>query len=157
MKSKMHRFLGGISLVTGLVLTKGLALNISASAQQLSTETASRSGYCKYQLGGESFTRTELLFGLSKPDGRVTEEEFQSFVKTYVTPRFPSGLTLLTGKGQFRNSNGKIIQEEAKLLILFYSFSNASSKSINQIREDYKTLFQQESVLRVDAESCISY
>ena len=29
---------------------------------------------------GEPFLRTELFFGLSKPDGKVTEEEFQQFL-----------------------------------------------------------------------------
>jgi hypothetical protein len=58
---------------------------------------------CERLINGEIFARTELLFGLSRSDGPdITEEEFQSFIDLQVTPRFPEGLTLLAGNGQFR-------------------------------------------------------
>jgi len=45
-----------------------------------------------------AFARTELFFGSAKPDGSaVTEEEFSTFLDQVITPRFPDGLTLLTG------------------------------------------------------------
>jgi hypothetical protein len=102
---------------------------------------------------GERFARTELFFGSAKPDGsEVTTEEFQQFVDEEITPRFPDGLTLLTGLGQFRGSSGVIVQERSMLLILLYPAETRrdSSVKIEQIREAYKKLFQQESVLRAD-------
>ena len=87
----------------------------------------------------------------------MTEEEFQHFVDTEVTPRFPDGLTLLTGTGQFKDSTGTIIQEGSKLLILLYPFNQKSNRAVEQIREAYKDTFQQESVLRVDEQSCVSF
>ena len=102
--------------------------------------------------------RTELFFGLSKPDNsEVTEAEFQHFIDTKVTPRFPDGLTLINAKGQFKDSVGTIIQEGSKLLILLYPFNKESSKAVEQIRTDYKNEFQQQSVLRVDEQSCVSF
>ena len=62
--------------------------------------------------------RTELFFGTAKPDGVVTEEEFLAFVDAEITPRFPDGLTLLKGDGQFRGEDGVIIKEESFVLIL---------------------------------------
>jgi Protein of unknown function (DUF3574) len=38
----------------------------------------------------------------------VSPEEFKGFLDIAVTPCFPDGLTLLTGKGQFRESDGQI-------------------------------------------------
>ena len=102
---------------------------------------------------GERFARTELFFGSAKPDGSaVTMQEFQQFLDEEITPRFPEGLTLLVGLGQFRNSNGVIIQERSMLLILLYPVETRrdSSVKIEQIREAYKEHFQQESVLRAD-------
>ena len=100
-----------------------------------------------------AFARTELYFGTAKSDGSVvTEEEFREFVDLYVTPRFPDGLTLLKGDGQFRGENNQVIKEESFLLILLYpsdSFDE-SSRRIENIRSDYKRLHDQESVLRVD-------
>jgi hypothetical protein len=116
------------------------------------------SGFCNNQLNGTLFARAELFFGLSKSDGSViTEAEFQNFVDTEVTPRFPDGLTLLNGTGQFRTTSGNIIKEGSKLLILLYPYSPDSSTAIEEIREAYKTGFQQQSVLRVDDPSCVSF
>ena len=103
--------------------------------------------------------RTELYFGSSKPDGTiVTEAQFQQFVDQEVTPRFPDGLTLLTGYGQFRNSAGVILKERSAELILLYPLSQRdANRKIEEIRTNYKRAFQQESVLRVDSLATVSF
>jgi hypothetical protein len=112
--------------------------------------------------GVAPFFRTELYFGSNKPDGTaVTPEEFQTFVDKEITPRFPDGLTLLTGLGQFKGSNGVIQKERSMLLILLYPVDTArkSGEKIEQIRTAYETMFQQESVLRADEPlpECVSF
>ena len=148
----IHQAIIGIAL--GLLVNSASAENLSP--QRTITSTSERA-FCKHVLHGELFARTELFFGLSKPGGVVTEEEFQAFVDGKITPRFPDGLTLLSGKGQFRDSTGFIIQEGTKLLILLYPFNKARSADVEQIRTDYKDAFQQQSVLRVDEQSCVSF
>jgi hypothetical protein len=108
---------------------------------------------------GEIWARTELFFGTSKPDGTsVSDDKFKRFLDQEVTPRFPDGLTLLTGSGQFKNSSGVIIQEKSKVLILLYPLDDSSaSNRIEAIREAYKRAFQQESVLRVDSRAGVSF
>ena len=107
---------------------------------------------------GDPFLRTELFFGLSKPHGEVTEEEFQHFLAQHMTPRFPDGLTVVTGLGQFSNASGTIIRERSQLVILLYPPDQANaSRRIARIREEYKTLFQQESVLRADSREWVSF
>jgi Protein of unknown function (DUF3574) len=99
------------------------------------------------------FARTELFFGSLKPDGSmVSEEAFLTFLDEHITPRFPNGLTLLTGLGQFLTSQGVIIQEQSRLLILLYPVEErrANSEKVEQIRTEYKEAFEQESVLRAD-------
>ena len=99
------------------------------------------------------FARTELFFGTAKPDGTaVTDEEFSIFLDEQITPRFPDGLTLLKGDGQFRGESGEIIKEDSFLLILLYPLQGFkdSSARIESIRDLYKSEFDQESVLRVD-------
>ena len=102
--------------------------------------------------GSVDFLRTELFFGTAKPDGVVTDEEFFAFLDAVITPRFPDGLTLLKGDGQFRGEDGVIIKEDSFVLILLYPLEDFrdSNRKINVIRERYKDGFQQESVLRVD-------
>src|SRR6185295_2556512 len=106
----------------------------------------------------EVWVRTELYFGTNKQNGEVTDAEFTNFVDSEVTPLFPDGLTLLTGFGQFKNSNGDLIREKSHLLILFYPpQTQDANKKVQKIRERYKELHGQESVLRVDSFSFVSF
>jgi hypothetical protein len=120
---------------------------------------AQRPSGCGSGQVGERFGRTELFFGLSRADGPpVTDEEFDTFVDTVVTPRFPDGLTLLEADGQFKDSSGTIIEEDSRLLILLYGRGDrSSSREIEEIRSAYKGAFQQESVLRADEVACVSF
>jgi hypothetical protein len=114
--------------------------------------------FCEEKLHGELWSRTELYFGLSREDGPdITDGEFEQFLDAAVTPRFPDGLTLLSGDGQFRGSDGIVIKERSKLLILFYPWSNARNQAIERIRAIYKRDFQQQAVLRVDDTNCVSF
>lgn len=102
----------------------------------------------------ELFLRTELFFGTDKPDGsEISKDEFRRFLKEEITRRFPDGLTVLSGTGQFRDSEtDKIIREKSMVLILLYPLGswNESNEKIEQIRKVYKERFKQQSVLRVD-------
>lgn len=101
----------------------------------------------------DKFFRTELYFGTGKPDGsEVGETEWSKFLADEVTPRFPKGFTVLDGFGQFQGENGRIVREKSFCLILLYVKKDrrASDEKIEQIRDAYKKIFQQESVLRLD-------
>jgi hypothetical protein len=104
------------------------------------------------------WARTELYFGTDRPGGAVSEAEFIQFIDYEVTPKFPDGLTLLTGYGQFKNSSGVIVKERSNVLILFYPVQTEdANKLIQEIREAYIKAFQQESVLRVDSFAMVSF
>jgi Protein of unknown function (DUF3574) len=116
--------------------------------------------FCKTFSDSRLFVRTELFFGLGKADGgEVSDLEFNQFLARTITPNFPDGLTLLSGRGQFKSSNGKIVKESANLLILIYPFDQLiqSSQKIKSIRQAYKQEFKQDSVLRSDELSCVSF
>jgi hypothetical protein len=101
----------------------------------------------------EPFARTELFFGTDRGnDPPVSDQDWEGFLDSVITPEFPDGLTVLTGLGQFRDSNGVTIQERSFLLILLYPAQTwkSSSERIERIRNAYKTAFGQQSVLRVD-------
>jgi len=146
----------GIALATGLVANAAWALDTSAHHAGPSYFNEQR--FCKHRLHGELFSRTELFFGLSRVMGPdITEEDFQGFIDSKVTPRFPDGLTLLSGIGQFKDSAGTTVQEGSKLLILLYPFNKENNLAVEDIRTEYKHKFQQQSVLRVDERSCVSF
>jgi hypothetical protein len=114
---------------------------------------------CTARHNAQLWARTELYFGKGKPDGSsVTDDEFRAFLDDVITPRFPDGLTVLPGGGQFRGSSGMITREAAMFVILHYPAGERdSSARIEEIRNIYRKTFQQESVLRVDGESCVSF
>lgn len=106
----------------------------------------------------EVWARTELYFGTNRPGGEVSDAEFGSFIDAEVTTRFPDGLTLLTGYGQFRASDGSLIREKSHVLILLYpAQTEYANEKIQEIRELYKKAHQQESVLRVDSNAAVSF
>ena len=102
--------------------------------------------------------RLELLFGMKRRDGRaISESEWTSFLDTQVTPRFPLGLTVLAGPGQWQAFDGHLEREGSKLLVIWHSKSARSEADIEQIRAAYKLHFDQDSVLRVESISCVSF
>jgi hypothetical protein len=107
---------------------------------------------------GSEMHRTELFFGRDRKNaGQVTEEEWQNFVDTSVTPRFKDGLTMYDVDGQYLMENGSLVREDSKVIILLHDGSAAISKDIDTIRDEYKQRFDQESVLRIDAVSCVAF
>ncbi|MGH9754132.1 MAG: DUF3574 domain-containing protein [Blastocatellia bacterium] len=124
------------------------------SAHSASTQASAQDNAEKQKrFEASPFIRTELYFGRNKPNGgEVSQKEFDDFLSGFVTERFPDGLTVLKGKGQFLNSSGEVERERSVVLILLYPTSARNEKSvkIEEIREEYKTRFQQQSVLRVD-------
>jgi hypothetical protein len=133
-----------------------IALSVASGCAQPAASAPWRE-LCHRLPDSRLFARTELFFGLSKPGGQVTDEEFQRFVDEQVTPRFPDGLTVLAGEGRFKGDDGAIVEEGSRLLILLYPFSRASHEAIERIRAAYLQAFGQQSVLRVDEAACVSF
>lgn len=102
---------------------------------------------------GDVYVREELYFGLARAEGRVSDDEWGEFLSSFVTPRFPSGLTVVRARGQYRMDSGTIIGEDTQLLILLYqpvaALRREREGAIQEIIAEYKRRFAQESVLRV--------
>jgi hypothetical protein len=103
-------------------------------------------------LDAQLFARTELYFGSERAGPDVSRREFMQFLDAEITPRFPDGLTLLSGRGQFREDDGTIVEETSFVLILFFPYEDRAESSalVEEIRRLYTEQFDQESVLRVD-------
>jgi len=109
--------------------------------------------------GAYAMARLELYFGTQRPGGApVTDAEWGAFLDEEVTPRFPDGLTVLKGNGQWRNHEGVITRESSTVLVILYEFSAEKDAAIEDIRAAYKDRFDQESVMRVDGPTeCVSF
>ncbi len=108
--------------------------------------------------GTNRWTEYQLFFGLSRSDGgTISEEQWREFLADTVTPRFPDGLTVLSGNGQWRDSSGEVLREGSKLLIIYAPPGEDGRRAIDEISEEYERRFDQESVLRVIGSACVSF
>ena len=73
-----------------------------------------------------------------KDGGEIGEAEWRAFLDAEVTPRFPDGLTVLTGYGQWRNSAGAIAKETSRVLVIWHRPGAGSDAKIEAIRAAYK-------------------
>ena len=99
--------------------------------------------------------KTELYFGLSIKGEvltKVSEQSFNEFAADVIMPRFPDGFTILSGTGIWRGGF-----ESCKVLIVVHRGIASSNNCINQIRDLFCRLFNQESVMRVDSEVEVSF
>jgi hypothetical protein len=98
-----------------------------------------------------------LYFGLDKPQGRVSEADWNQFLSEEVTPRFPDGLTVWDAKGQWKDPKGKMSKELTKVLLLVHPDNAVEDKAIQTVIEIYKKKFGQESVMKVRAAADVSF
>jgi hypothetical protein len=101
--------------------------------------------------------KDELFFGLSSPDGPVTEGAWQSFLREEVTPRFPDGLTCWEAQGQWRNAKGEAVREPSRVLLLVHPAGAKADASLEALAAAYKKRFKQESVMRLRSQTEASF
>jgi hypothetical protein len=107
---------------------------------------------------GEQSSITETLyFGRAKPGGFVSDEDWSSFLRDVVTPRFPAGLTTWQASGQWRSEDGSLTHEDSFVVTLVHPPGGTADADVRAIVAVYKQRFQQEAVLRVRSPGCTSF
>ena len=103
--------------------------------------------------------RTELSFGLRRRGGgEVTDDEWRTFLRDEVAPRFPNGLTVLDARGQWRGPDQRLVEEPSRVVIVLYEPTDETAGTrIEEIRHLYKTRFDQDSVMRADSIDRLSF
>ncbi|HUY94684.1 MAG TPA: DUF3574 domain-containing protein [Terracidiphilus sp.] len=104
---------------------------------------------------------TKLYFGLGPadhPEQGISEQKWREFLDREVTPRFPSGLSVVDVYGQWL-SKGKSEPERlrSKMLVIDYLDSAENRTRIDAIRAAWKKLTGDQSVLRVTEPADVSF
>jgi hypothetical protein len=88
----------------------------------------------------------ELLFGRNI-DGKlgVSDRAWAQFLAETITPRFPDGLTVFDGAGQWR-SGTKIVRERSKIVMILTREAPDLMSRLGAIVAAYKRRFHQQSV-----------
>ena len=101
----------------------------------------------------------DLLFGRKIGDRvAVSEGAWRRFVAREITTRFPDGLTILEGRGQWLNPNTKrVIHEPSNVVMIALPGSTEDFDRLNQIAEAYKRQFRQQAVGIIVRPACVSF
>jgi hypothetical protein len=138
-------------LTVRLAASLGVALSLAACATIQPSEPTCPDGQ-------QRLRTAQLFFGRNiggKPG--VSEAAFAKFVDEELTPRFPDGLTVLDGGGQWRGPENKLIRESAKIVLIVLPKRGDSIERVEAVRAAYKTRFNQESVVLITQPGCVSF
>jgi hypothetical protein len=97
--------------------------------------------------GCSEHVHERLFFGLDGPEGAIDDREWEAFVESVVTPRFPAGLTILEATGQWQGRDKRINRESSRVVEIIHDESRDAARRIAEIASEYKTRYRQESVL----------
>jgi hypothetical protein len=104
---------------------------------------------------------TQLYFGLGPadtPEKRISEAAWRDFLDHEVTPRFPSGLSVVDVYGQWQGKQETTPERiHSKLLIIYYPATRVNAVSIEAIRAAWKQRTGDQSVLKVTAPASVSF
>jgi hypothetical protein len=109
--------------------------------------------------GAEERVIAQMYFGRNIGGALgVSEEQWDGFVDSEITPRFPDGLTVADAEGQWRDTEtGAIVREPSKQLTVFLDDEGRGRAALDQIADAYKAQFQQQAVALVVERSCVSF
>jgi len=103
--------------------------------------------------------QTEVYFGLSQSNGNIiSDSAWNRFVQVEVSKVFSDGFTVIHSDGNWVDERQKKMHTEpSRIISSVVSMTALLSARIDSLREKYKVVFQQESVLRIDKKADINF
>lgn len=105
---------------------------------------------------GQSELRTAQLFLSAKPPAKISDNDIRKFVDAEVTPRFPDGVTVVDGGGQWRGDENRMIREAAKVVMIVLPEKGDPVAKVEQVRTAYRARFKQDSVVLLPPPACVA-
>jgi len=136
------RALGAAILMLGQVLVLGLAGCASAPKPACPA--------------GQSQLRTAQLFLSAKPPVKISDSDIRRFVDAEVTPRFPDGVTVVDGGGQWQGDENRLIREAAKVVMIVLPEKGDPAGKVEAVRAAYRSKFRQDSVVVMPPPACVT-
>ena len=99
----------------------------------------------------QQLIRTELYFAA------IPLPEWNTFLEKEVTPRFPDGLSWFDVQGQWLGKAGRVVKLPSRVLVIIHSPTLEKDRSVDEIRDAFKTKYHQQSVLRVSFAASTSF
>jgi hypothetical protein len=148
-------------LVPRLLVSLVLALTACITHHSVTATAPTLTGDPAHPSVTSGWVDTKLYFGLGfidQPDKGISETRWRRFLDEEVTPRFPSGLSVVDIYGQWQGKNQSIPERlRTKLLVLDYPDTQENRDKIDAIRTAWKKLTGDQSVLRVTQPADVSF
>src|SRR5579863_3503213 len=104
---------------------------------------------------------TRLYFGLGPadhPEQGFSETRWREFLDSEVTPRFPSGMSVMDIYGQWLSKGHQTPERlHSKVLIIDYADTQENRDKVDAIRRAWKKMTGDQSVLRVTVPADVSF
>lgn len=108
--------------------------------------------------GQESLRTAQLFLGRKAPGSQtITAAQLQAFIDQEITPRFPDGLTVLDGGGQWQGAENRLIREAAKVVLIVLPANGDAAARVEKVRAAYKANFSQDSALLITQAACVAF
>jgi hypothetical protein len=128
------------------------------SAENVPSPSVGNLAAASCTVGDTALVRDVIYFGRNRPDGgTVSDGEWQGFLDEVVTPKFPTGLTVVEAAGQWRGQSGVVEQERSEIVTLFHAGDVAARQAVAAVASEYKRRFRQEAVLRERSSTCARF
>ena len=86
----------------------------------------------------------------------VSDSELRKFVDAEVTPRFPDGVTVVDGGGQWKGDDNRMIREASKVVLIVLPPKGDRHGRVEAVRTAYRTRFKQDSVVVMPPPACVA-
>jgi hypothetical protein len=110
------------------------------------------------EVGDTAMVRGVIYFGRNRPEGgTVGDAEWEAYLDSVVTPRFPAGFTVVEAQGRWRGGSGVVERERTEVLTLLHPDDEASREAVRALTGEYVRRFHQEAVLRERLAACARF
>jgi hypothetical protein len=146
-----------------ILVAAGIVFSISfrAFSSPQSGVSATLHGDAAHPAKAAGWVDTQLYFGLGPADDinhGVNEADWRAFLDKEVTPRFPSGLSVMDVYGQWQGKEEKAPERiRSKMLVIDYPKSAENEARIEAIRAAWKKKTGDQSVLKVSQPADVSF
>jgi Protein of unknown function (DUF3574) len=150
-----HRWPGYLPLISAAIVATTACAPSAAPADP--APAPAESGL-RCEAGDTPMVRDVIYFGRNRPDGgTVSDAEWEAYLDSVVTPRFPAGFTVVEAQGHWRGESGVVERERTEVLTLLHTGDEASREAVRALIEEYVRRFHQEAVLRERLAACARF
>ena len=98
----------------------------------------------------------QLFFGQTMDKRRlVTAQEWQTFLRTVVTPAFPDGFTVYDASGQWLDQKHRhLVREKTWIIELAVANTEVAKTAVESVTAAYKRRFHQQTVGVISSLAC---